>query len=384
MTAETHANELEMLTRFRRDLHQIPEVDFDIPETVAYVTAELERVRDTMVAKHGEGSCEVFSPCKSTVCAFFNRGAEYTTGIRSDMDALPVTEKTGVSFTSHHEGMMHACGHDGHMSMVLGLANHLAETFDELPRNVLLVFQPAEETTGGADIICKSGVFERYRVDRMFGYHLWPDLPTGCIASRPGALLAATSEATFTFHGKATHIAKASDGADSLEAGMRFVLGAYDYMTERAKEERCLFKCGFMQSGQARNVISSRTYIEGSLRTYSDEMTVRAKADLAKLAQDMAANAGCTVDVDFTEGYPPVVNNPELFELAASHLPDMTELAEPLLIAEDFAFYQRHLPGVFLLLGTGTGIPLHADTFNFDENVLVSGLETYKKLVRIP
>ena len=150
------------------------------------------------------------------------------------MDALPVTEKSGAAFASRHEGMMHACGHDGHMSMVLGLANHIAETFDELPRNVLLVFQPAEETTGGADIICKSGVFERYNVDRMFGYHLWPDLPMGCIASRPGALLAATSEATFTFHGKATHIAKASDGADSLEAGMRFVLGAYDYMAERA------------------------------------------------------------------------------------------------------------------------------------------------------
>ena len=114
MTTETHANELEMLTRFRRDLHQIPEVDFDIPETVAYVTAELQRVCDTVVAKHGEGSCEVFSPCKSTVCAFFNRGAEHTTGIRSDMDALPVTEKSGVSFASRHEGMMHACGHDGH------------------------------------------------------------------------------------------------------------------------------------------------------------------------------------------------------------------------------------------------------------------------------
>ena len=90
-----------------------------------------------------------------------------------------MTEKSGAEFASRHEGMMHACGHDGHMSMVLGLANHIAETFDELPRNVLLVFQPAEETTGGADIICKSGVFERYNVDRMFGYHLWPDLRNG-------------------------------------------------------------------------------------------------------------------------------------------------------------------------------------------------------------
>lgn len=363
---------LEDVTRFRRDLHRIPEVDFDLPKTIAYVKAALAGL-----------PCEVTEPAPSTVCAFFDRGSAHATAVRTDMDALPVTEKSGAPFTSAHAGMMHACGHDGHMAMALGLARHIAAHLDELPRSVLLVFQPAEETTGGAQQICESGVFERYRVDRIFGFHLWPDLPAGCVASRPGALLAATSEATFTFGGRATHIAKAQDGADSLEAGMRFVLEAYDYVADRRCEEPCLFKCGLLQSGQARNVISSRTYIEGSLRTFSDAMGARAKTDLAAIARRRATEAGCTVEVDFTEGYPPVVNNEELFALAAANLPELRELPEPLLIAEDFAFYQRHLPGVFMLLGTGTGIPLHADTFNFDESVLMDGLRIYEKLIRI-
>ena len=166
---------------------------------------------------------------------------------------------------------------------------------------------------------------------------------------------------------------------------MRFILEAYDYMAKRAQEEPCTFKCGLLESGQARNVISSRTYIEGTLANLSArKWALRRKCGgLREIAERRAAEAGCTVDVDFGEGYPPVVNNEELFELASRYI-DVTELPKPLLIAEDFAFYQRHLPGVFLLLGTGTGIPLHADTFNFDEEVLMAGLETYKKLIRIP
>lgn len=376
-------DELALLTRLRRDLHRIPELDFDLPETTAYVRAELERVRDAVEARHGAGVCSVFSPCRSSLCMFFDRESERATAVRADMDALPVAERSGVAFASCRQGRMHACGHDGHMAMALALAHHLADSFDELPRSVLLVFQPAEETTGGADFICESGVFERYRVDRIFGFHLWPDLPLGSIAGRPGPLLAATSEATFTFLGTATHIAKAADGADSLEAGMRFVLDGYDFMAQQAEHEPCLFKCGLMQSGQARNVISSRTYIEGSLRTYSDAMTVRAKAELSRLAHKRALEAGCTCEVDFSEGYPPVVNDAALFEQAREALPCLETLPEPLLIAEDFSFYQRRMPGVFLLLGTGTGIPLHADTFDFDERALLAGLDAYKALVRM-
>lgn len=368
----------DYIISMRRYFHENPELSGKEINTMKVIGEELSKIGiDYVEVENGGILAKITGPKPGR-----------TVLLRADCDALPVQEKEvnlscKRTCVSKNPGVMHACGHDGHMAMALGLARHIAANLDKLERSVLIVFQPAEETTGGAQFICESGVFEKYHVDRIFGFHLWPDLPKGQIASRPGALLAATSESTFTFFGKATHIAKAEDGADSMEAGMRFILEAYDYMAKRAQEEPCTFKCGLLESGQARNVISSRTYIEGTLRTFSEKMGAEAKAALREIAERRAAEAGCTVDVDFSEGYPPVVNNEELFELASRHV-DVTELPKPLLIAEDFAFYQRHLPGVFLLLGTGTGIPLHADTFNFDEEVLMAGLETYKKLIRIP
>ena len=183
-----------------------------------------------------------------------------------------------------------------------------------------VVFQPAEETTGGANNICKSGVFEDYRVDRIFGFHLWPDLPAGQIASRPGALLAAGNETLVTFHGKSSHIAKAAEGADAMEACARFYLDAYDYMAQRQKEEPCLLKFGRMEAGTVCNAIAATAYIHGSLRTFSVEMGERCRRELAELAQRRAAEAGCTVDVHFADGYPPVVNDAKLYAMATDAL----------------------------------------------------------------
>lgn len=366
---------VELLTRYRRDLHRIPEVDFDLPETVAYVRGVLEAL-----------PCEktVFSPCRSTVCCLFDRGSEHTTAIRSDMDALPVTERSGVTFASTHPGKMHACGHDGHMSMVLGLAQHIALHLDELPRSILLVFQPAEETTGGAKVVCETGVFERHHVDRIFGFHLWPDLPKGVVASRAVGLLAASNECDVNITGKASHIAKAADGHDALEAAARFLLDAYAWMDERRAEEPCLLKFGQMDAGEVRNQIAGSAALHGSLRTFSLEMGKRCRAGIPELADRAASRLGCTANVHFSEGYPPVVNDAALYRLVEDALPDLGYIPEPLLIAEDFAWYQQWLPGVFLLLGTGTGIPLHSDTFVFDESILMRGVETYERLIRIP
>lgn len=370
--------DLELLRRYRRDLHQIPEVDFDLPGTCAYVHSVL----DPLAA--ADDRLSVLEPCKSTVCLLVNVGAGATTAIRSDMDALPVTERTGAPYASRTPGRMHACGHDGHMAMVLGLARHLALHVDELPRNVLLVFQPAEETTGGARVVCQTGVFDRLHADRIFGFHLWPDLSAGVVASRPGPLLAASNEATFDFLGRASHIAKASDGRDALEACARFLLSSYSYMGERGAEEPCLLKFGRMEAGSVRNQIADHAHLEGSLRTFSVGMGERCRADLATLADGVAGSLGCEARTHFSDGYPPVVNDDALFSLVRRGLPDLRDVPEPLLIAEDFAWYQRSLPGVFLLLGTGTGIPLHSDAFDFDESVLMRGLQAYERLVRVP
>lgn len=354
----------QLLTQYRRDLHQIPETDFDLPETLAYVRRVLEQY-----------PCTLFSPCQSTLCAYFDAGKPHTAAFRADMDALPITERGSCEYASRHAGKMHACGHDGHMAMVLALAGRVSQMLDKLPRNVLLVFQPAEETTGGAKLVCESGVFEEYHCDRIFGWHLWPDLPAGTIAGRPGPLLARSSEVTVTVTGKSSHVAKPHEGKDALFAASAFLCESYRRMEllGRAEEPR-LLKFGKLTSGQARNAISDSSLLLGTLRVYSDEMFAAAEAMLRDLAKTIERETSCHFEIGFSEGYPPVHNDAALFEAARRALPELQVLAEPLLIAEDFSFYQQRLPGLFLLLGTGTGIPLHADTFDFDESVLATGL----------
>ena len=252
---------------------------------------------------------------------------------------------------------------------------------EPFPRNVLFVFQPAEETTGGAKRVCESGVFERHRVTRIFGMHLWPDLPAGSLASRPGPLLARSSETTIMFHGVSSHIAKWRDGRDALGAAARFVVGSKWLSRKLEQDEPFLLRFGHMTAGTVRNAVAGQARVEGSLRVFSDDMFARAQDEVRALAQTAADEEGCTFDLHFSEGYPPVVNDGTLFGEAAQALPELERVPEPLLIAEDFAFYQRSLPGVFFLLGTGTGIPLHADTFNFDERVLLRGVRAYQRLL---
>ena len=373
--------ELAELTRWRRDLHRIPELDFDLPQTTAYVRNVL-----------GGLSCEVFSPCEGALCAWFDLGRDRTVALRADMDALPVTEATGASYASEHPGCMHACGHDGHMAMALAAATWVDRVVaggvpgvraDDLPRNVLVVFQPAEETTGGAAGVCASGVFERHGVDRIFGFHLWPELPAGEVASRPGALLARSSEVTAEFCGVSSHIARWKEGRDALAAAARFVPSAEAMCGRLQKElaEPCLLRFGRFEAGTVRNAIAGHARAEGSLRVFSDKMFDRARGALQTLAQNAARTEGCTCELTFSEGYPPVINDPALFSAVEGALPDLMRVEEPLLIAEDFAFYQRCLPGVFLLLGTGTDAPLHSDRFDFDEQVLLAGVDAYQRLV---
>lgn len=377
-------HELERLRRWRRDLHRIPELDFDLPETMAYVRGVLEGL-----------SCEVLEPCPSCLCAWFDLGRGRATALRTDMDALPVTERTGAPYASERPGHMHACGHDGHMSMALAAATWADDVIcgrvagtgaSDLPRDVLVVFQPAEETTGGADIVCGSGVFERCRAERIFGFHLWPDLPAGEIASRPGPLLARSSEVSVSFRGRSSHIARWTEGRDALLAAARFVPAAEAACAGLQDDlcEPCLLRFGRLEAGTVRNAIAGEARAEGSLRVFSDAMFDRARDEVSKLAEEAAAAEGCSAEVALSEGYPPVRNDPALFSAVERALPRMGRVEEPLLIAEDFAFYQRHLPGVFLLLGTGTGIPLHADTFDFDERVLLAGVDAYRRLLTMP
>ena len=384
---------LAELVRHRRALHRMPELDCDLPQTIAYIEQVLEPL-----------ACTVTRPCASCVCALFDAGEARTVAIRADMDALPISEATGVSFASQHEGRMHACGHDAHMAMVLALATWLdhmvRERPGDLPRNVLLVFQPAEETTGGAARVCASGVFEQNQVEWIFGFHVWPDLPWGTLASRPGPLMARASEVHIAIHGASMHIAKTygltvGETRDAALAAARFLVAERWLMRKLGQDGPIVAHFGLVQAGTVCNAVAGEATLAGSLRVLTDEMFERAKEELTRTLDEACGSCGCTYEIEFGEGYPPVTNDPLLYSMAADVLPELTLVEEPLLIAEDFSFYQRHLPGLFLLLGVGAPADdetacgemgcatsaLHTDTFMFDEHVLLRGLSAYRRLV---
>ena len=364
------------VVEYRRALHRIPELDNQLPETTAYVTRILAGL-----------PCRVMTPIRGSVCAWFDAGKRDTVAFRADMDALPETEASGVPYASVHPGKMHACGHDGHTAMALALAGWTAEHLAELPRNVLFVFQPSEETTGGAKLLCDTGLLERYRVRRIFGLHLWPELEAGTVWSCPGPLMARSSEVTVSLMGKSVHISKYAQGIDALTAGTEYLRRAYAMMEQLPPAEPSLLRFGRMTSGTVRNAISGQTRLEGSLRTYSERVFRFCGRQLQDIGKALAAETGCAVTVHLSEGYPAVWNHEELFETVCSGLGDSApgRLEQPALAAEDFSFYQQNVPGVFFFLGVGDTPALHSPGFAFDdEQVLPKGVEFLKKLAMLP
>ena len=357
----------------RRRLHRIPELDNQLPETIGYVRSVLEPL-----------GCQLSSPITGSVCAYFDAGRSETVAFRADLDALPVTESTGLPFASEHPGIMHACGHDGHTAMALSLAQWVAQRRTELPRNVLFLFQPSEETVGGARKLCESGVLERRRVRRIFALHLWPGLPEGRIFSRPGPMMARSNEVTVTVEGHSVHLSQAQDGRDALTAGIDYLQRAYEMIESLPPDQPRVLRFGHMVSGSVRNAISGHTVLEGGLRTYREDTFSFCRQQLRDIGKSVAAKTGCSIDVHLSEGYPAVWNHEALYQKIAQHLgADTLSLLEtPALAAEDFSFYQQYVPGVFFFLGVGDTQALHAPGFTFDdEAVLPAGVEFLKKLL---
>ncbi len=351
----------------RRALHRIPELDRDLPQTMAYLRAGLEGLK-----------CKVFSPMPGALCAYFDFGAKEAIAFRSDADALPIQERSDKPYASRLPGQMHACGHDGHMAVLLELARRLS-TKEAMKYNVLLIFQPAEETTGGARDICKTGLFRLYNVEAIFGLHLWPGLPEGMIASRCNEMMSRSCEVKVDIYGKSAHIAKASEGIDALAAGVEF------YRRVRALEAAVppkvfrLLKFGKFESGSVCNAISDHTHIEGSLRAFQDEVFYSLRAGIVSIAKDIERSSGCTVNVYMNDGYPAVMNPPALHKRVRKAV-GFFELDAPSMITEDFSWYQKTLPGMFFFLGTGASPALHADNFDYNEEILLKGADFFEEL----
>ena len=353
---------MQILKNFRT-LHTIPEPDNRLPKTTAYIRSCLQPLR-----------CQVFSPTIGSVCAFFNFHKSTTVAFRADTDALPIGEETGLPWKSLHPGMMHACGHDGHTAILLELARRI-HAFSALPNNVLLIFQPAEETTGGAEHLCKAGVLRDYNVQRIFALHLWPGLPAGKIFSRPGYLMSRTRNVDVTFLGKSVHIAAAETGTDALEAACCFYCKAGKIRADTPH----LLKFCTLHGGTVSNAICDRAVLTGSLRTFADSADRHLTASLTMLCNQIAKQTHCRGEICFSSGYPPVNNCPKLLHQIEKKYP-VQILDRAFMTGEDFSFYQQQVPGVYFLLGIGDTPPLHSPKFFFDETVLTVGADFFTML----
>ncbi len=346
-------------------LHTIPEPDSKLPKTVLYIRSRLQPLK-----------CRVFSPTSGSVCAYFDFGQPHTLSFRADTDGLPIVEQTGLPFQSQHPGMMHACGHDGHTAILLELARRIHRC-PALPHNILLIFQPAEETTGGAEALCKTGLLREYRVKCIFALHLWPGLAAGQLFSRPGYLMSRTRNVTVTFTGQSVHIASDRCGADALRACCDF----YEKANQIRENTAHLLKFGALHGGTASNAICGKAVLEGSLRTFQDSTDRRLVSALTILCRQSAQKNGCKGEIHFTEGYPPVVNHPALFTQLQKNYP-VQILDRAFMTGEDFSFYQKEVPGVYFLLGIGDTPPLHSPEFSFDERLLAAGADYFTLLCR--
>lgn len=352
----------------RRALHRIPEEGFKEVKTLKLICETLDELNIPYEKseKWVVGLIEGAHPGK-------------TVALRADIDALPVTEPKGCPFRSEHDGWMHACGHDIHTAIQLGAAKMLAGMREQLRGNVKLMFQPAEETTGGARDICETGIMKQYHVEAIFGLHIWPELAAGEVFSRRDEMLARSCEVKVDIYGKSAHIAKAREGIDAMAAGAEFYRKVCAMEGALPRKVFRLLKFGKFESGTVCNAISGHTHMEGSLRAFQDEVFYSLRAGLVTIAKEIERGTGCTIVVDMNDGYPAVMNPAPLYDRVKKCVP-FREMEEPSMIAEDFAWYQKYVPGVFFFLGAGDVPALHADDFNFDESILSKGADFFEAL----
>ncbi len=351
----------------RRNLHAIPELEWELPLTAEYVKKALAGL-----------NCRVFSPVGTAVCAFFDFGADRAIGFRADMDALPIEEKTGLAFASGHPGKMHACGHDGHMAILLELARRLDKK-EMLPHNVLLIFQPGEESPGGAKKICDTGVLEEFKVQAVFGLHLWPALEKGVVFCREQEMMSRASEITVDIYGKSAHIGNAAAGIDATAAAMEFYRLARQAEADFPEHIFRLLNFGKFQSGTVRNALSAHARLEGSLRAFQDEVFNTLQRRVREAAEAVEEQFGCRAEITFGDSYPAVMNDPALLE-RVKKAADFAPLDKPTMTAEDFSWYQRYAGGIFFFLGLGDVPALHSTNFDFDESILEKGADFFEKL----
>ena len=366
------------LVSFRRDIHANPELAYEEHRTakkIAEALSELGLEVHTGIGRTG------------LVASLKVGNSDRTIGLRADMDALPIHEETGLPYASRHPGVFHGCGHDGHVSMLLGAAQHLANTrrFDG---TVHFIFQPAEEGEAGARAMIEDGLFERFPCDRVFAFHNWPDLPAGTISTRSGPIMAAADKFEILVEGRGGHAAMPHQTPDAILAASDLVTQLNSLVSRRISPmSTAVLSVTQIEGGSSHNVLPAAVRVVGTVRTFDADVQNRIEESLRLVAEGVAVASGTRMTVNYNRYYPATINNAEAVEevlTAAVGVAHAEVASHPAFTSEDFGFMLQACKGAYIWLGQGRGdsdVPLHHPHYDFNDDVLATGIRLHVALV---
>ncbi len=365
------------LIDWRRRFHRSPEISNHEEQTADFIAAELTKMGVTYQTYQ-----EHFGLCATIIGALPGPVIAF----RADMDALPIQEENEVEYRSLRPQVMHACGHDGHMAILLGLVKLFAAAKDTLAGTVKFIFQPAEEASpvGGAELFMASGILDD--VSAIFGLHMWPDLPCGQIGLRPGALMAASDRLTIELEGQGAHAGQPHHGVDAIMVAADVMQGISQIVSRQLNPlETATISIGKISGGERYNVIARKVTLEGTVRTLDESVRLEIPERLERLLAGFTAAQGASYHLDYQRGYPILMNWPEPTRLATEAAEaiigqqNVQSNVKPVLAAEDFGRYLTKYPGAFFWLGCGKSgeknYSLHSPRFDMDEASLAIGAE---------
>ncbi|MEC7730464.1 MAG: amidohydrolase [Candidatus Neomarinimicrobiota bacterium] len=370
----------DILIQWRRDFHQYPELGFEEHRTSSIIAETL--ISFGMSPKTGVG--------KTGVTADLNFGEGPTIALRADMDALPMQETSGLSFSSKHDGVMHACGHDGHMAMLLGAAKILSQMDKELTGTIRFIFQPAEEGEGGARYMIEDGCLEG--VDEIYGIHVWNYQPVGEVGTKEGPILAAADLFDIIIKGVGGHGATPQGTVDAVIVAAHLIQALQTIVSRNTNPlESTVITIGEINGGHNFNIIADKVRLAGTTRAYTKENRSMIQRRMQEIIDGIAKSFGAEITFNYTDGYPPTINHsgPVKKVLQAAGKVVGPGAGEPYLSmgGEDFSYYLQKVPGCFFFVGSAPdgqrqfSTPHHCSHFNMDESALSVGTSVYLHLV---
>ncbi len=369
----------EEIVGWRHDFHAHPETLYDVHRTAARV-AELLRSFGVDEVVEGIGRTGVVGVIRG-------RGPGKNIGLRADMDALPILERSGKPHSSTVPGKMHACGHDGHTAMLLGAAKYLAETrnFDG---NAVLIFQPAEEGGAGGKAMVDDGMMERFDIAQVYGMHNMPGIPKGSFATRAGGIMAASDKFDIVIEGKGGHAARPHYAVDPVAIAAQLIVTLQTLVSRNVDPMRsAVLSVTMFHAGDAFNIIPQRVELAGTVRTLDEDVRALMESRLKAVTVGLVETLGGKAAVSYHRGYPVTVNAAEAVDFAAGIAASVAgeervdANTDPSMGGEDFSYMLQARPGAFMFLGTGDGPELHSDTYDFNDDVIPVGVSYWVRLV---